>query len=89
VQRLAYRRDMWGPLLNDYPAYADRQLAVAHGDSCCLGFQFHGLQLQVTFTMLLCQLGLLPRHALLLLCSKPVDTFRRTWGGDWAPKRCC
>jgi hypothetical protein len=30
VQRQAYQREVWGPLLNDYPAYADRQLAVAH-----------------------------------------------------------
>jgi hypothetical protein len=30
VQRRAYQSEVWGPLLNDYPAYADRQLAVAH-----------------------------------------------------------
>jgi hypothetical protein len=28
-------------------------------------------------------------HCMLLLRSKPVNTFRRTWAGDWALRRCC
>eukprot|EP00775_Hariotina_reticulata_P001478 gene1478-biopygen2816 len=30
AQRTAYQRDVWGPVLMDYPPYADRFLALAH-----------------------------------------------------------
>eukprot|EP00775_Hariotina_reticulata_P015021 gene15021-biopygen618 len=30
ARRTAYQRDVWGPVLRDYPPYADRFLALAH-----------------------------------------------------------
>ena len=30
VRQAAYHRDVWGPLLLNYPPYADRQLALSH-----------------------------------------------------------
>eukprot|EP00775_Hariotina_reticulata_P015226 gene15226-biopygen2442 len=30
ARRAAYQRDVWGPVLRDYPPYADRFLALAH-----------------------------------------------------------